>query len=102
MAFMGLEITHKGTLASADCSKCGQTMYIHERASWDFNIERITLETGTACCKECSHYVDKETYSERKGMYAGRYSAPGYMDCTDWHYDTNKRRLEKELRAMYA
>ena len=59
MAFMELEITRKGTLASADCMKCGQTVYTHEWASWDFNIERITLEAGTACCQECSNYVDK-------------------------------------------
>jgi hypothetical protein len=35
-------------------------------------------------------------------QYAGRYSANGYMDCTDWHYDANKRRLERELRSMYG
>lgn len=34
--------------------------------------------------------------------YFGRYSAPGYMDCTPWSFDTNGRRLQQELREMYG
>jgi len=34
--------------------------------------------------------------------YLGRYQAPGYMDCTDWHFGTNKRQLERELREAYG
>lgn len=30
--------------------------------------------------------------------YFGRLSAPGYMDATDWEFDTNFRRLERRLK----
>ena len=40
-----------------------------------------------------------EILSER---YIGRYSASGYMDCTDWDFGTNRRKLEKHLREMYG
>ena len=33
--------------------------------------------------------------------YCGRMSAPGYLDCTDWEFDTCKRRLERSLRNAY-
>lgn len=102
MAFMKLEITRKGTLAMSDCKKCGQTHYAHEWTSWDFNEERDTLQETFTLCSECFGLNDIKTYREQENVYAGRYSAPGYLDCTDWHYDTNKRRLEKKLRDMYA
>ena len=102
MAFMELQITRKGTLATVDCSRCGSTIYTHEWASCDFNNERDAMQKNTIWCVECNGKGDRTTYVESKNVYAGRYSAPGYLDCTDWHYDTNKRRLEKELRAMYA
>jgi len=28
-----------------------------------------------------------------KPGYVGRYSAPGYMDCTDWHFSTSLKEL---------
>jgi hypothetical protein len=34
--------------------------------------------------------------------YLGRYQAPGYLDATDWSFDRNRRRLERELRQMYG
>jgi len=37
-----------------------------------------------------------------KSAWWGRYSAPGYLDCTDWQYDTNRRRLERTLRDYYG
>lgn len=37
-----------------------------------------------------------------KEQYIGRFSAAGYMDCTDWHYDTNRKRLERELKESYG
>ena len=101
MAFMELEITRKGVYISADCAKCGETMTTHEWVNECFNDDREALQDGTARCNWCGGLNDVETYREQKNVYAGRYSAPGYLDCTEWSYDTNKRRLEKELRAMY-
>ena len=37
-----------------------------------------------------------------KSAWWGRYSAPGYLDCTDWQHDTNRRRLERTLRDYYG
>lgn len=37
------------------------------------------------------------TVERLESGYLGRRSAPGYLDCTDWEYDTNKRRLESSL-----
>lgn len=34
--------------------------------------------------------------------YFGRYSADGYLDCTPWEFDTNKRRLATTLRDLYG
>ncbi|MBF6571693.1 MAG: hypothetical protein IVW54_22870 [Candidatus Binataceae bacterium] len=34
--------------------------------------------------------------------YFGRYSAPGYLDCTDWNFSRNARELTRELRDMYG
>lgn len=34
--------------------------------------------------------------------YAGRYRAPGYLDCTDWSFDSSRDRLETTLKEMYG
>ncbi len=104
MAFMELEITRKGALYTADCSRCGSTVATHEFASWNVNEERDMMRKGTLACPFCAiGKVDKETFKDHgRKWYAGRYSAPGYLDCTDWIYETNLRRLEKELKEMYG
>lgn len=35
------------------------------------------------------------------GWY-GRYSAPGYMDCTSWSWAKSRKALVRELREMYG
>lgn len=34
--------------------------------------------------------------------YFGRYSAPGYMDCTSWMFDHDLAELESELDRLYG
>jgi hypothetical protein len=34
-------------------------------------------------------------------QYGARYSAPGYMDQTDWTIGNNKRNLIRDVRALY-
>lgn len=102
MSFMQPEITAKGALYSCDCAKCGATMYAHEWASNDPNSDRDAMKDGTLRCAECGGRADPETFTECGRQYAGRYSAPGYLDCTDWNFDTSKRRLLKTLRDLYA
>ena len=102
MGFMELQIVQKGRVYSGDCEKCGQTHYIHEWVTDDFNGERDGMQEGSARCPECHGTIDKDTFAYCGLQYAGRYSAPGYMDCTDWSYNANKRKLEKELREMYG
>lgn len=103
MPFMELELTDKGTLYACDCAKCGATMYSHEWAHMDHNERRDAMEAGTLRCDECvTGRADAETFRKvPRKHYAGRYSAPGYLDCTDWSYDTNRKRLTRELREMY-
>lgn len=103
MSFMELQVTQKGTLVSADCSRCGVTHYAHEWATWDFNGERDAMQAGTLACRECGRPVDAATFHESpRKQYAARYSAPGYMDATDYHYGTNRRALVREVRDLYG
>ncbi len=102
MNHMQLFIYKKGALYAADCSKCGVTNYTHEWITDAHNETRDAMQAGTARCDECGGKIDKGTFIDCGKQYAGRYSAPGYMDCTDWSYNPNKRRLERELRDMYG
>ena len=100
--FMTCHIYPKGNTYSGDCAKCGCTHTIHEWIADDFNGERDAMQDGTLRCPECSGTIDADTFLECGRQYAGRYSADGYIDCTDWHFDANKRRLERDLREMYG
>lgn len=103
MALMELEIIRKGALYTCECAKCGATLYTHEWINDDHNDRRDAMEAGTLRCDECDGRADPDSfYAWPTRQYAGRYSAPGYMDCTDWHYDANKRRLARTLRDMYG
>ncbi len=102
MTFMEIQIYNKGALYAADCAKCGCTNYTHEWTNDDHNDRRDAMQNGTLRCDECGGKTDPETFAQCKNSYAGRYSAPGYMDCTDFSYNTNRRRLERELRMMYG
>lgn len=37
----------------------------------------------------------------REGWY-GRYSAPGYLDCTPWHWAESEAALVAELKGLYG
>ena len=103
MSFMSLKIYRKGALYSGECHKCGATHFVHEWISDDPNEERDAMQAGKLRCNECLNgTIDPDTFMECRPSYAARYSADGYMDCTEWHFDTNKRRLKKELRDMYG
>ena len=102
MSFMEMYIYDKGRVYRADCDKCGMTHYIHEWITDAFNDDRDAMQEGRARCNECSGTLDKDTFIDCGRQYAGRYSANGYMDCTDWHYSRNKKELARELRDMYG
>lgn len=88
----------------------------------DFMVPEITPKTYGVCvetvngthyfpqtvainAEEASAYIDSGSTIESVTVvrgYFGRYSAPGYLDCTEWEYDTNLRRLKKTLREMYG
>jgi hypothetical protein len=104
MAFMQMQIIKKGALYCADCSKCGQTIYTHEWVNEDHNDFRDALERGEPIACDCGCYApaDASTFQDCGKQYAGRYSAPGYLDCTDWSYSRNKRTLARDLRDMYG
>lgn len=99
--FLQPYITRKGTLVSADCPHCWTLVSCHEWATDNFNEIRDALEAGKAICPECGNHTDTASYVDHgRKYYAGRLSADGYLDCTDWEYDTNLRRLKKTLRDL--
>ncbi len=102
MSFMQMQIIQKGALYSADCRRCGCTNYTHEWINDDHNDRRDAMETTGVPCDECSGTTEPATFHYCGRQYAGRYSAPGYMDCTSWSYDPSKARLARELRDMYG
>jgi NAD-dependent SIR2 family protein deacetylase len=102
MSFMQLQIYRKGALYCADCSKCGATVYSHEWTTDDNNGMRDALQNGTARCPDCGGTTRADSFVDCGRQYAGRYSAPGYMDCTEWCYRANKRTLARDLRSMYG
>ena len=99
---MQLQITQKGALYRAECAKCGASLYVHEWATWDNNNDRDALRDGTYQCDQCSGRADPETFQYCGRQYAARYTMPGYLDCTDWNYGPNKRRLIRETRDLYG
>lgn len=38
----------------------------------------------------------------RADVFYGRYSAPGYMDCTSWHWAETEKELRQELDELYG
>jgi len=103
MAFMELEVTQKGATYSCECDKCGMTLYTHEFAYIDHNERRDAMASGTLHCDECCvGRANPETFRYEGKMYAGRYSADGYLDCTPWMYGKNYRELVRELRELYG
>jgi hypothetical protein len=62
------------------------------------------MQDGTLRCDECgTGTADPETFSAMPGRYyAARYSMPGYLDCTEWSYGTNRRALVRDVRDMYG
>lgn len=105
MSFMQLEVTQKGQLYSCECVKCGATLYAHEWADFDPNERRDAMQAGTLACDQCGiGRADPETFGPvgKRKHYAARYSAPGYLDCTEWTFGTNRRALVREVREMYG
>ena len=103
MAFMEMYILNKGATYTCDCGKCGASLFTHEWADVDHNDRRDAMQAGELACHYCGiGKANPDTFTKMRDQYAGRYSANGYMDCTDWHFDTNKKRLARELRDMYG
>lgn len=103
MGFMQMQIYRKGTLYACDCPKCGATNYSHE---WISDVVRNAPEMWIGAeCDDCGRVfsgIESRDVIDCGKQYAGRYSAPGYLDCTSWSFNTNKRTLAKELRDMYG
>ena len=102
MSAMEMQIFKKGALYSVECQRCGSTSFTHEWFHGDHNERRDLMEAGKLACDECDHAVDKETFHFEGKQYAGWYSMPGYLDHTELMYDTNLRRLKKELKSLYG
>lgn len=100
---MEFQMTQKGATYSADCRKCGCTLFTHEWAYVDHNERRDAMQDGTLRCDQCcTGTTDPDTFHDCGRQYAARYSMPGYLDCTDWAFGRNKRLLAREVRDMYG
>jgi hypothetical protein len=99
--FMELELLPKGATYFCDCAKCGTSLWTHEWINEDHNERRDAMAAGTLRCDECTGHADPATFLNGGKQYAARMSAPGYLDCTDWEFDTNKRRLMSAVRGGF-
>jgi len=103
MPHMQLQVIRKGALYTCECTRCRTSMYTHEFVNDDHNARRDAMAAGTLKCDDCPGHADKATYHEYpRPQYAARLSAPGFMDCTDWHYGPNARKLAAEVRDAYG
>lgn len=100
MSFMQMRVYQKGSLYSCDCERCGTTNYSHEWVS--DRVLNQPSEWAESRCQECGGAFDLDTFQSLGRQYACRYSADGYMDCTDYSYSANLRTLKRELRDMYG
>jgi hypothetical protein len=103
MSFMQAVVYDKAPLYSADCARCGSTLYWHPYTSVG-PLSDFKAATGEdARCSQCvAGTIDPETTREMGEFYAGRYSAPGYLDCTDWSYGEDADALRAELNDLYG
>lgn len=62
----------------------------NERWSWIIKTMRDYIEGNRI-----------ESVERSEGFY-GRYSAPGYTDCTDWHWGASESEVRDELTNMYG
>ena len=100
MAFMKLEVTAAAPTRHVDCPRCCTTIYEHAPSS-----EVSFGEDGGFECPQCGHQVEvdpTDIITEDKPQYAARYSAPGYMDCTDWWYGKDLEKLKAEVDEAYG
>lgn len=98
MAFMQLYIYPKAELYSASCAHCCARIYAHPAMGWT----RADLIAEVSCPECGSGKADPTTVRYEGKQYAGRYSADGYLDATDWHFSANRRTLARELRDLYG
>lgn len=113
MSFMQPEITNKSRHWAVECCH-GETHYVPcdvvtvpDQFKDGARFEPIG-ECGGAIWNALVSWLKDYAPDEPEAIevtapgYLGRYSAPGYMDCTDWTFSTNLRVLQSELRDMYG
>ena len=98
---MKLEITRKGRLYCADCTRCGGTLWAHEWVTPDFSGTRDALADGDMRCPDCPGHAEATTFADAGLQYAERYRVPGVYT-TAWHFNTNKAKLMAELNRRSA
>ena len=91
MSFMELEIESAAGWQVVETAD-GETSYVPPG---------FGVAIGETCdfCESFAPVVSVEVLTRG---WMGRYSAPGYMDATEWVYNTSRQRLEDELEAMYG
>jgi hypothetical protein len=69
----------------------------------DYDADKVSPEVWEEVCDLLRDYCEGEIQSATVvNGYFGRYSAPGYMDCTEWNFDTDPKALAAYLDEMYG
>lgn len=106
---MKVEILRKARHWAVECNH-GETHYVPSNVvsvsdNWKdgarFEPGNTFFEIIASTLRE---YVpsEPEAIEVTKPGYLGRYSMPGYLDCTDWEFSTSLRKLQASLRAMHG
>ena len=77
--------------------------YLVESEHCDCGLVPADLVGENPSLEDFADYVEFRPASfERKEGWFGRYSANGYLDCTDWHWADTREALIEELDAYYG
>ena len=106
MSFMQPEITEKMRGLMVD-GNCGTDYIPSDVVDLDLAIGQIVTKDDPGFddhCLSVKDYTENTTIYSIEVVYGhfGRYSAPGYMDCTPWGFDTDLDRLEADLDEYYG
>jgi hypothetical protein len=69
---------------------------------WDApDVDALRQKIGEkVCIGDFCGYLESVDYIKR-GWWA-RMSAPGYLDCSPWEFDTSERRIRRTMRDLYG
>lgn len=71
-------------------------------SGWNDDLEEWSSDIVAAFADYVEGDISPNDSIEHKAGWYGRYSAPGYMDCTEWSWADSEEELRSELEDMYG